>query len=55
MNPFFERDLRLSRRQFFAAGAQGIGIAALSTLLAQDGFAELLQTPQQGLHHQCKR
>ena len=54
MNPFFERDLRLSRRQFFAAGAQGIGVAALSTLLAKDGFAGFLQTPQQGLHHPAK-
>ncbi len=52
MNPFFERDLRLSRRQFFAAGAQGIGIAALSTLLAKDGFAQLLQSD--GLHHPAK-
>ena len=54
MNPFFERDLRLSRRQFFAAGAQGVGVAALSTLLAQDGFGGLLQTPRQGLHHAAK-
>ena len=48
MNPFFERDLRISRRQFFAAGAHGIGTAALSALLAQDGFGQLVQAPAKG-------
>ena len=46
MNPLFERDLRISRRQLFQAGAQGIGVAALTALLAQDGYAMLLD-PQQ--------
>ena len=46
MNPLFERDLRISRRQLFQAGAQGIGVAALTALLAQDGYAKLLG-PQQ--------
>jgi hypothetical protein len=52
MNPFFERDLRISRRQFFAAGAQGIGTAALASLLGKDGFGKLLQGD--GLHHAAK-
>lgn len=42
MNPFFERDLKLSRRQLFRAGAQGVGLAALAALLTKDGLA---QTP----------
>lgn len=42
MNPFFERDLRLSRRQFFSAGAKGLGAVALSSLLARDGFGAWL-------------
>lgn len=46
MNPWFERDLRISRRQFFAAGAQGIGVAALSSLLANDGYAQGLAQPK---------
>jgi hypothetical protein len=45
MNPFFERDLRLSRRQFFGRSAQGVGVLALSSLLAQAGLAQ--QTPAQ--------
>jgi hypothetical protein len=52
MNPLFERDLRISRRQFFAAGVQGIGAAALATLLSQDGFASPMS--QSGLHHTAK-
>jgi hypothetical protein len=39
VNPFFERDLRLTRRQWFGRGAAGIGVAALATLLRQDGLA----------------
>ena len=39
MNPYFERDLRLTRRQWFGRGAVGLGVAALATLLQQDGFA----------------
>jgi hypothetical protein len=46
MNPIFERDLRISRRQLFAAGAQGIGVAALTALLAQDGYGALLDPGQ---------
>ncbi|MCO5297246.1 MAG: DUF1501 domain-containing protein [Fimbriimonadaceae bacterium] len=42
MNPFFERDLRLSRRQFFSAGAKGLGAVALTSLLARDGLGALL-------------
>ena len=48
MNPFFERDLRISRRQFFGKAASGIGVLALGGLLSQDGFASSLQ----GLAHQ---
>lgn len=48
MNPLFERDLRLSRRQFFQVGAQGIGLAALTALLAKDGYGAGLQ--KQGTH-----
>ena len=51
MNPLFERDLRISRRQLFKAGAQGIGAAALSALLAQDGYATLLNTQQKNGPH----
>jgi len=43
MNPFFERDLRLSRRQFFGKAASGIGVLALGGLLSQDGFGSTLQ------------
>jgi hypothetical protein len=43
MNPEFERDLQLSRRQFFGRSATGIGIAALAALLEQEGLAA--QTP----------
>ena len=55
MNPLFERDLRISRRQLFKAGAQGIGAAALAALLAEDGYASLL-APQakNGLHFPAK-
>ena len=35
MNPFFERDLRMSRRQFFGKAAQGIGLAVPNALLAR--------------------
>lgn len=38
MNPIFERDLRLSRRQLFGRAAQGVGSLALMSLLTQDGF-----------------
>jgi len=49
LNPLFERDLRLSRRQLFKAGAQGIGLAALSALLAQEGYGAALQKKPTGL------
>ncbi len=45
MNPLFERDLRLTRRQWFGRGATGIGVAALATLLRQDGFAGAAPAP----------
>ncbi len=56
MNPIFERDLRISRRQLFQAGAQGIGVAALTALLSQDGYGALLDTVQQkhGPHFPAK-
>ena len=38
MNPFFERDLRLTRRQFFGRTANGLGVIALSALLNQEGL-----------------
>jgi len=56
VNSFFERDLRLTRRQLFGRGAAGIGIAALATLLRQDNFAKAAPTasemlPLPGLPH----
>ena len=39
MNPEFENALNLSRRQFFGRAASGIGVAALSALLQQEGLA----------------
>src|SRR5690349_17506182 len=41
MNPSTERAAYLTRRQFFAKSAQGLGTAALASLLTQDGFAAL--------------
>jgi len=38
-NPQFERDLKLSRRQFFGKSATGVGIAALAALMQEEGFA----------------
>ncbi len=43
MNPFFERDLRLSRRQFFGKSATGIGMLALGGLLEREGFGATFQ------------
>ena len=40
MNPFFERDLRLTRRQFFGKTATGIGVLALGGLLNSEGWAQ---------------
>jgi hypothetical protein len=38
MNPFFERDIRLTRRQLFGKAAAGIGTLALGSLLSEDGW-----------------
>lgn len=53
MNPLHELEQHLTRRQLFGLGAKGIGIAALASLLRNDGLAALpgLQTdrdPQTG-------
>lgn len=45
MNPFFERDLRLSRRQLFGKAATGVGALALMGLLAEDGLAQTQKKP----------
>ena len=37
MNYQFQHDLHLTRRQFFGRGAGGIGLAALATMLGEDG------------------
>src|ERR1043165_3815577 len=42
MNPQRQRAAYLTRRQFFAKSATGLGSAALALLLAQDGFAALI-------------
>ncbi len=39
MNLKHELDLHLTRRQLFGLGAKSIGVAALASLLKQDGFA----------------
>ncbi|MDP7016924.1 MAG: DUF1501 domain-containing protein, partial [Pirellulaceae bacterium] len=39
MNPLLEHRLNVNRREFFGRGAMGIGVAALSQLLADDGVA----------------
>ena len=39
MNPFFERDLRLTRREFFGRSAKGLGAIALMNLLGEEVFA----------------
>ena len=52
MNPFFERDLQITRRQFFGRGATGVGIAALAGLMGTDLFgAKLGLPPLPGLPH----
>lgn len=40
MNPFFERDLRLTRRQFFGKAATGVGVLALGGLLSAEGWGQ---------------
>jgi hypothetical protein len=47
MNPQFERDLLLSRRQFFGRAASGAGVMALASLLQQEGMAA--ETASHGL------
>ncbi len=42
MNPFFERDLRLTRREFFGTTATGLGSVALASMLSK---TSLLQVP----------
>jgi len=39
VNPKLEKDLHLSRRQFFGRAASGVGVAALASLLQQEGLA----------------
>lgn len=55
MNPIFERDLRLTRRQLFGRTAQGVGVAALTAMLGQEAMAQQdkgLKLPSQpGLPH----
>ncbi len=55
MNLFFERDLRISRRQLLGKAAQGAGSIALLSLLAQDGYAQGAKKPglvgQKGVPH----
>lgn len=40
MNPFFERDLRLSRRQLFGKAATGVSTWALTSLLAESALGQ---------------
>src|SRR5271154_5514328 len=50
MNPFFERDLRISRRQFFGKTATGLGVLALGSMLQEEGFASTFQSLKPKLH-----
>jgi len=45
MNPFFERDLRLTRRELFGRSAKGLGAIALMSLFGEEGLA--IQGPAQ--------
>ncbi|OUW16436.1 MAG: sulfatase [Opitutales bacterium TMED158] len=57
MNPFFERDLQITRRQFFSKSATGLGGAALASILggtgldAATGDARTGSGPLEGLPH----
>ena len=53
LDPFVENQFLLNRRRFFAKGATGIGIAALSSLLNEDVSARpVAQRPaDRGLPH----
>src|SRR5690606_34983326 len=48
MNPLLEARLQLNRRHFFGRMSAGVGIAALGSLLAGDGFADDAATSQRG-------
>jgi uncharacterized protein (DUF1501 family) len=48
MNLKQELDQHLTRRQLFGLGAKGIGIAALASLLGQDGFSAQEKDPKNG-------
>jgi hypothetical protein len=55
-NPEFERALNVTRREFFGKAASGIGIAALASLLQEEGLAAPAPPvpgmgPQPGLPH----
>lgn len=55
MDPFVEASRHITRRQFFGRTAEGIGVAALAALLAEDGLAapaaKGLMPPLPGLPH----
>src|SRR4051794_21725902 len=40
MNPLFEKDLALTRLQLFGRAASGIGVAALASMLCEEGLAQ---------------
>ncbi len=40
MNPFFERDIQLTRRQFFSRSATGLGSVALASILGKSARGE---------------
>jgi hypothetical protein len=50
MNLYHERALHISRRQFFGKAANGLGGAALASLLAQTGFGNTTGGVPAGLH-----
>ncbi len=51
MNPKLERDLIVTRRQFFGRTATGIGTAALSHLMHADGYSATQPIGLQGVPH----
>ena len=51
MNPKFERDLIVTRRQFFGRTATGIGTAALSHLMHADGYSATQPIGLPGVPH----
>ena len=59
MNPFFERDIQLTRRQFLSRSSTGIGGAALASILGgslygANGDASSKTTPGMVAHHVAK-